>query len=109
MDLNEIGWASSSPAHSCNSGDGRVALDNREHFVVWTDQGEIEATISGHLRHSQSDFPCVGDWVIVRHGTQAVRAPLCAEKNGNVVTEVLPRHTKLSRKDPGKGICEQVL
>jgi len=51
----------------------------------------------------------VGDWVVVRDDAPAVREPLCAAKKGNVITELLPRRTKLSRKEPGKGIREQVL
>lgn len=95
MDLKEVGWASYRSADPSNQSYGRVALACREHFVVWTNQGEIDATISGHLRYAHAEFPCVGDWVQVGEG--------------NVITDVLPRKTKLSRKDPGKGVREQVL
>jgi ribosome biogenesis GTPase / thiamine phosphate phosphatase len=71
-----------------------VALATREHFIIWTEKGEVEAVMSGHLRHVHGDWPCVGDWVSLR--------------DGNVVTSILPRRTKLSRKEPGTGIREQV-
>jgi ribosome biogenesis GTPase len=74
---------------------GRVALVHRDHFIVWTTQGEVTATISGHLRHMDSDPPCVGDWVVLR--------------DGSVISQVLPRRTQLSRREPGKRLREQVL
>jgi ribosome biogenesis GTPase len=72
-----------------------VALVHRDHYIVWTAAGEVTATISGHLRHLDHDPPCVGDWVILREGS--------------VISEVLPRRTQLSRKEPGKRMREQVL
>jgi len=95
MDLKEIGWESYACRQAPDSSYGRVALATREHFFIWTEEGEVKATVSGHLRHSHGDWPCVGDWVVLREG--------------NVVTEVLPRRTKLSRKEPGRGVREQVL
>jgi ribosome biogenesis GTPase len=72
-----------------------VASVHRDHFTIWTTTGEVTATISGHLRHLNHDPPCVGDWVILREGS--------------VISEVLPRRTQLSRKEPGKRMREQVL
>lgn len=95
MQLKEMGWESYSCARTPDSSYGRVSLATRDHFLIWTEEGEIEATISGHLRHVNVDRPCVGDWVVLREG--------------NVITEILPRRTKLSRKEPGKGVREQVL
>jgi ribosome biogenesis GTPase len=95
MDLKEIGWESFGFNRTPDSSYGRVALAAREHFLIWTEQGETEATVAGRYRHLNSSQPCVGDWVILREGS--------------VITHVLPRRTKLSRKDPAKGIHEQVL
>lgn len=74
---------------------GRVALAERDHFLIWTDSGEVWATISGRLRQFNAERPCVGDWVRLR--------------SGGVIEEILPRRTKLSRKEPGKETREQVL
>jgi ribosome biogenesis GTPase len=74
---------------------GRVALAHRKQYVIWTECGEIEATLSGRLRASQQGLPCVGDWVLLREG--------------GVIVEILPRRTKLSRKEPGNAVREQVL
>lgn len=75
---------------------GRVAAASREDFLVWTAEGEIEASVSGRLRHSSAEWPFVGDWVVLR-------------QDSPVITEVLPRRAKISRKHPGKETREQVL
>lgn len=100
MTFTQLGWAAYAPGQAFSSSYARVALATGEHFLLWTEHSEIEATISGHLRHSlsndlQKDWPCVGDWVVVR--------------DGRAITEILPRRTELSRKDPGGGVREQVL
>lgn len=95
MDLKDIGWSSYASNQIPNSAYGRVALAARDHFVIWTRQGEVEATVSGRLRHAATDWPCVGDWVILQAGS--------------IVSEVLPRRTKVSRRAPGKATQEQVL
>jgi ribosome biogenesis GTPase / thiamine phosphate phosphatase len=95
MNFEAIGWAHYAPETAPDPACGRVALVHREHCIVWTADGEVTATISGHLRHLDQDLPCVGDWVILREGT--------------VISQVLPRRTQLSRRDPGKRLREQVL
>jgi ribosome biogenesis GTPase len=95
MNFEAIGWAHYAPQTAPDPACGRVALVHREHCIVWTADGEVTATISGHLRHLDQDLPCVGDWVILREGT--------------VISQVLPRRTQLSRKEPGKRLREQVL
>jgi ribosome biogenesis GTPase len=94
--LEQIGWNEFFSTQHVSGIPGRVASSNREHFLVWTEAGEIEACISGRLRHTSSDWPCVGDWVTLR-------------ANSCVIDGVLERKTKLSRKQPGKNIQEQIL
>jgi ribosome biogenesis GTPase / thiamine phosphate phosphatase len=95
MNFEDIGWAhyafQTTPDPAC----GRIALAHRDHFIVWTATGEVTATISGHLRYIDSGPPCVGDWIILR--------------DSSVISQVLPRRTQLSRKEPGKRLREQVL
>jgi ribosome biogenesis GTPase len=95
MSLHEYGWARYAPATASDPHCGRVALVHRDHSIVWTAAGEVIATLSGHLRHLDAAQPCVGDWVILREGA--------------VIAEILPRRTKLSRKQPGRRLREQVL
>ena len=97
MNFEAMGWAHYAPetAPDPDPTCSRVALVHREHCIVWTPNGEVTATISGHLRHLDQDLPCVGDWVILREGT--------------VISQVLPRRTTLSRREPGKRLRQQVL
>jgi ribosome biogenesis GTPase len=97
MLLEQLGW-NDFFARQLSSGGvaGRVAAANREHFLVWTAEGEIEATVSGRHRHASSRWPSVGDWVVLR-------------RNAPVIDAVLTPRTELSRKRPGKGLREQVL
>jgi ribosome biogenesis GTPase len=73
-----------------------VASAARDRFLVWTEDGEVEAGISGRLRHSSGSWPAVGDWVALR-------------ENGLVIEQVFERLTVLSRKQPGRALDEQVL
>ena len=95
MNLEHLGWNWCAYPHPPDQSHGRISLASRDHFLVWTQNGEVEASLSGHLRHHNSDRPCVGDWVSLREG--------------NVITQLLPRRTKLVRKQPGKEIREQIL
>jgi len=98
MFLQELGWNDFFAKQLSEGVPARVASAIREQFLVWTDAGEIEASAGGRLRHSTSkwEWPCVGDWLVLRHNTP-------------VIERVLQRKTKLSRKRPGKQVREQVL
>ena len=95
MQLKHFGWKSDSSHLPCQGTLGRVALSSHEHFLVWTERGEVQTVASGSLRHQKTIWPCVGDWVVLRDDA--------------VIIDVLPRHTQLSRKRPGTGIGEQIL
>ena len=75
---------------------GRVASVTRECFLVWTENGEVEASVGGQLRQSRSTWPAVGDWVALR-------------PDAAVIEQVFDRKTVLSRKHPGRAMDEQVL
>lgn len=94
MNMDSLGWARYSPGAPPDHSDGRVALVQRDRFLVWTADGEVAATVSGAIRQHREAAPAVGDWVVLR---------------ASVIIEVLPRRTKLSRKEPGKRLREQVL
>jgi ribosome biogenesis GTPase len=96
VNLEKLGWTGFFASQECAGVPGRVASANREHFSVWTELGEIEAGVSGQLRHAGGAWPAVGDWVTLRHD-----AP--------VIEKVLERKTLLSRKQPGRPIDEQVM
>lgn len=44
----------------------RVIAEHKERYVVVTQNGELDAEITGNMRYSaqtRADFPAVGDWV----------------------------------------------
>lgn len=74
----------------------RVATQHRGGYVLLGTSGEIQAVVSGKLRHeaaAPADFPVVGDWVLERDG---------------VIHVLLPRRTAFSRKTNLGLIEEQV-
>jgi ribosome biogenesis GTPase / thiamine phosphate phosphatase len=82
---------------------GRVGVQHRGAFVLYTDLGELWAEVSGRMRHeatSKADLPAAGDWVACRarpeEGTATIEA-------------ILPRRTKFSRHEAGFVTEEQVL
>ncbi len=75
---------------------GRVASANHGRFYVWTEDGEVDASVSGLLRQSGELWPAVGDWVALR-------------PDGPVIDRVLNRKTRLARKQPEREVREQVL
>lgn len=100
MSLEQFGWNSHFQNEFAQvSGPGktaaRVTCLDRGLFVVWGETEEIEATVSGQLRHSSQDWPAVGDWVVLEDGSR--------------ISAVLPRKTALSRKQPGAVTEQQVI
>ena len=70
---------------------GRVIIQQRTHYVVVTDQGELQAQPTGRFFHEalEGEHPAVGDWVAV--------TPRPAEGSASVHA-VLPRRTVFVRK-----------
>jgi ribosome biogenesis GTPase / thiamine phosphate phosphatase len=82
---------------------GRIALEHKQLFRVYTQHGEVLAEISGKLRHEavhRSDLPAVGDWVVIRSRPEGGRVMIHA---------VLPRRTSFVRKIAGSRTEEQIL
>lgn len=81
----------------------RVAIEFNHLYRVWTNDGELEAAISGRLKHgaeSRSELPAVGDWVAVRRSPDLDRGSIAA---------VLPRRSAFSRRMAGAVTEEQVV
>lgn len=71
----------------------RITSAHKNLFIILTEDKEYSAKISGKFFHNattQSDFPVVGDWVLIRKDTDGV----C------MIEKILPRKTALIRKAP---------
>src|SRR5437867_5028176 len=82
---------------------GRVALEHKNFFSVYTQYGEVLAQVSGKLRHeavNRRDLPTVGDWVVIRSRPEGGRVMIHA---------VLPRKTCFVRKIAGSRTKEQIV
>ena len=80
----------------------RVLAQHRHSYSLWTEAGEADAELAGALlyRAEASSLPVVGDWVAMRHYSPTDVA---------IITDVLPRTTKFSRKASGSVAEEQVI
>jgi ribosome biogenesis GTPase / thiamine phosphate phosphatase len=96
MQLEELGWNGFFAGQGHAGVPGRVTAANRERFLVWTEEGEVEASVSGRLRYAGLDWPAVGDWVALR-------------QDSPVIENVFERRTLLSRKQAGRAMDEQLL
>jgi ribosome biogenesis GTPase / thiamine phosphate phosphatase len=108
MNLNQLGW-SDRHAHSFASHRqsefiiGRVAIEYRNSYLLYSEHGEKTAEVTGKFRHQATgiqDFPAVGDWVVIQTKV--------AEKHA-IIHKVLPRTSKFSRKIAGSTIEEQII
>lgn len=81
----------------------RVILQEKELYRIVSDFGEQGAVVSGKFRYDAqtvSDYPVVGDFVMVEH----------AGENGNaVIRAVLPRKSVFTRRAAGTSNREQVV
>lgn len=107
-DLTALGWSefferTFEPYRERGHFAGRVVLEERGAYRLYTEHGELNARVRGKLRfdsESAADFPAVGDWVSV-----ATR-----ERDGiTQIHAVLPRRSKFSRKAAGSNSEEQVV
>jgi ribosome biogenesis GTPase len=81
---------------------GRVALEHKGFYRLYTEKGDVLAEVSGKVRHEASgreDFPAVGDWVVC-----SIR-----EEGRATIHAVLPRKSKFSRKMAGMTTEEQIV
>jgi ribosome biogenesis GTPase len=80
---------------------GRVLLEHKNFYRIYTSRGEMLAEIAGKLRHeaqSRIDLPAVGDWVVIS-----------AHVDRPTIHAVLPRRSVFVRKTAGLRTEEQVV
>jgi ribosome biogenesis GTPase len=106
--LEKFGWdsffeGSFAPYRHQEYAVGRVAIQHKDHYVLYTCGGEVWAEVCGKMRFEASgrqDFPAVGDWVVIQPRPQEDEA---------TIHYVLQRKTKFSRKIAGLKTEEQIL
>ena len=107
-DLKALGWSdffelAFRPYRERGHFPGRVVLEERGAYRLYTEQGELSARVRGKLRYdseSAADFPAIGDWVAISR----------RERDGLAqIQAVLPRRSKFSRKAAGTNSEEQVV
>lgn len=106
--IKELGWKPFFAQHFTKYAEqgysvGRVAVEYKNLYRVYTKDGELLAEVSGKMHYqtkSLEEFPAVGDWVIL--------SPRLEEKRA-IIHAVLPRISKFSRKVAGKKTEEQVV
>jgi ribosome biogenesis GTPase len=109
MTLGELGWhqafaAAYEPWRSkADVRPGRVAIEFNQIFRIYVEDGELDATTAGRLKHrarSRAELPAVGDWVAVRRGP---------DEDRGVIVAVLPRRSAFTRRAAGDVTREQVV
>jgi len=109
MRLTQLGWddgfatAFEAIEPATDVEPARVAIEFNYLYRVWTEEGELEATVSGRLKHhaaSRAELPAVGDWVAVRRRSDRDRGAIVA---------VLPRRSTFSRRMAGAVTDEQIV
>lgn len=106
----ELGWdatvaAAYEPYARDGTRPGRVIAVHRDTAIVGTDAGDRPTGVSGRFRYdalAASDFPTVGDWVVVAGGglpaASGKAAPgVAAIGDGVVIEAVLPRRSAVVR------------
>ncbi|VYU50025.1 ribosome small subunit-dependent GTPase A [Clostridium tertium] len=83
---------------------GRVSVQYKDIYKVFTEEGELLARVSGKLSYSSNntlDYPVVGDWVLLDRADN---------KNGDaIIHKVLSRKSYFSRKIAGSRYDRQIV
>jgi ribosome biogenesis GTPase len=109
MSLTKLGWNATldtqfAPHLAAGLIPGRVAVEDKHFYRVWTAEAEVPAQVTGKALHearsAKSKLPKVGDWVAIK---------LVPNEQKAVIQAILPRRTQLSRKMTGRDVEVQIL
>jgi ribosome biogenesis GTPase len=108
LSLETFGWSeffarSFAPFAGAGYGAGRVAVQHKAQYELYTEHGELSAETTGRMQHdarSKKDLPIVGDWVVIRAREQ---------ENKATIYDIVPRKSKFSRKAAGTKTEEQIV
>lgn len=101
MNLNDLGWEKyrenfEETKNLDQESIGRIAVENRGGYLLFAEGGQLEGIVRGKFMNANkldSQYPKVGDWVIFEK--------LAGEQKA-VITLILPRQSKLSRRRVAK-------
>lgn len=82
---------------------GRVVMEQKQYYSLFTERGEVLAQVSGKMRFqalTREDFPAVGDWVVISFHDGGEEASIHG---------ILPRQSKFARKVAGAETAEQIV
>ncbi|MCI0699139.1 ribosome small subunit-dependent GTPase A [candidate division KSB1 bacterium] len=108
LTLESFGWNDFFASHfapytEAGYSAGRVAVQHKTQYVLYTEHGELRAETTGKMQYearSKDDLPVVGDWVVIR----------IRENEGKAtIYDLLPRKSKFSRKAAGTRTEEQIV
>jgi ribosome biogenesis GTPase / thiamine phosphate phosphatase len=83
---------------------GRVAVEYKNLYKIYCEDGEVLGSISGKMIHSagnREDYPAVGDWVLIDKIKQS--------DDRTIIRGFLTRKSKFSRKTAGRTTEEQIV
>jgi ribosome biogenesis GTPase / thiamine phosphate phosphatase len=108
LNLKTLGWSKFFEEEFLNYKEqgfdvGRIALEHKKLYRVFSEQGEFLAEVSGKMRFNalkREDYPAVGDWVVISARPEEQKATIHA---------LLPRKSKFSRKVAGLTTEEQIV
>ena len=107
-DLYDLGWNESLNKEIKQYGDeysiGRVAVEYRSLYKIYTENGSVLASVSGKMINSatsREDYPAVGDWVILDKNA--------SQNDRTIIHRILRRKSKFSRKAAGNSFDEQII
>jgi ribosome biogenesis GTPase len=108
MRLDDLGWNQFFARHFAVTSDkqqvpGRVVEESKGLYRVCAEAGDYLAQVTGRIRYlaeDRTDYPAVGDWVVLELRPQESRATIAG---------ILPRKTILLRKAAGRAMQEQIL
>ncbi len=107
ISLADLGWDAFFATHFQDFGipdaiPARVISQSRESFRVYSQQGELIASMSGKMRYrgEETGYPAVGDWVAIRQVDGEQKA---------VILGLIPRKSRFSRKSAGEVTEEQIV
>ena len=106
--LEQLGWNSFFSQHfeslqMPGTVPARVVSERRNSYQVYSQYGELSAEISGKMRYqatTENQYPAIGDWVVIRPQVNESKA---------LIHSILPRKSKLSRKEAGTVANEQII